>query len=34
MAGEYLARNGIQIPRKEDQTHVEPEAGVRFLPHS
>jgi chromosome partitioning protein len=34
MAGEYLARNGIHIPHKEDQIHAEPEAEVRLLPRS
>jgi chromosome partitioning protein len=34
MAGEYLARNGILIPRKEERIHAEPEAVVRSLPRS
>ncbi len=34
LAGEYLARNGINIPRKEKHTHAEPGAEVRILPRS
>lgn len=34
MAGEYLARNGINIPRKEKHTPAEPEAVARALPRS
>jgi chromosome partitioning protein len=34
MAGEYLARNGTQIPRKEEHVDVQPEAEARFLPRS
>jgi chromosome partitioning protein len=34
LAGEYLARNGIKIPRKEGRIAAEPEAEVRFLPSS
>jgi chromosome partitioning protein len=34
LAGEYLARNGIKIPRKEGRIAAEPEAEVHFLPSS
>jgi chromosome partitioning protein len=34
LAGEYLARNGIKIPRKEERIAAEQEAEVRFLPSS
>ena len=34
LAGEYLARNGIEIPRKEERVAAEPVAEVRFLPSS
>jgi len=34
LAGEYLARNGIEIPRKEERVAAEPVAEVRFSPSS
>ena len=34
LAGEYMARNGIEIPRKEERISAEPEAEARFLPSS
>jgi chromosome partitioning protein len=32
LAGEYMARNKIEIPRKKKQIHAEPKAEVRVLP--
>ena len=34
MAGEFMARNGIVTPSKEEHVDVQPEAEARFLPRS
>jgi chromosome partitioning protein len=34
LAGEFMARNGIQIPRKKAPSAAEPEAAVSLMPKS
>jgi chromosome partitioning protein len=34
LAGEFMARNGIEVPSKKGRTTVQPEAVVQFLPNS